>query len=267
MRAAGFSIQRITFAVLQLGVFLSLIAFSLGEWVIPITDRYATNFKATQTSNKVTITKDRALWVKEKKKFIHINTVLSRERLAGITIYRIDDAHQKLSDLTTIESARYIDEKWELNKVVTRIFKEKQVLIDRVDKAYVTVLISPDVLEVTAADPEKLSSQQLNKLIQHQQKNGLSSDKLELAFWKHYSIPLSALVMLLLAMPFLFSSQRSANTGQRIFIGIVVGIIFFLLNSVLNELGTVYNVLPIASAFFPVLLFLVVSLFALKRVT
>lgn len=270
MRAAGVSVMRITLAVLQLGVFLAFIAFLLAEWVIPITDRYATNFKTiqtTQTSNKITITEDRALWVKENKKMIHIDKVLSREQLAGITIYRIDNTHQQLNNLTTIESARYINKQWEMNNVVTRSFKNKQVINDVMDKKYTNTLINPDILEVAVAEPEQLSSKQLNKLIQHQQKNGLSSDRLELAFWKHYSIPLSALVMLLLAMPFLFTSQRNANTGQRVFIGIVVGITFFLLNRVLNELGTVYNMPPLASAFSPVLLFLVASLLALKRVT
>jgi len=267
MRAAGVSIMQITFATLQLGIFLALMAFVLGEWVIPVTDRYASHFKASQTSNKIAITEDRALWIKEKKEIIHIDKVLSREHLAGIRIYRISDNHRQLSDLTTIESARYVDNKWELHKVVTRIFKDKQVINDAVDKAYTETLVSPDILEVTVAEPDHLSSKQLSKLIEHQQKNGLSSDKLELAFWKHYSIPLSALVMLMLAMPFLFASQRSANTGQRVFIGIVVGITFFLLNNVLNEVGTVYNMPALVSAFFPVLLFLVVSLLALKRIT
>jgi lipopolysaccharide export system permease protein len=54
--------------------------------------------------------------------------------------------------------------------------------------------------------------------------------------------------------------------GQRLFIGIAVGIVFFLTNNVLNEVGIVYNFLPSVSAFFPVLLFLLLALFAIKRV-
>ena len=103
MRAAGISISKIALATLQLGIFLALIAFTLGEWVVPVTDRYASNFKATLTENKVSVTEDRAVWVKEKNKIIHIGKVLSRESLADITIYQIGNNHEQLSDLKTIE--------------------------------------------------------------------------------------------------------------------------------------------------------------------
>ena len=267
MRAAGISISKIALATLQLGIFLALIAFTLGEWVVPVTDRYASNFKATLTENKVSVTEDRAVWVKEKNKIIHIGKVLSRESLADITIYQIGNNHEQLSDLKTIESAVFYDNQWILYNLITRTFEENSVNYKHADKVHTATLVNPEILEVTVAEPDQLSSAQLTRLIQHQQQNGLAADKLELAFWKHYSIPLSALVMLMLAMPFLFTSQRNVNAGQRIFIGIVVGIVFFLLNRVLNEIGSVYSISPLVSAFFPVIIFLLISLIALRRVS
>lgn len=267
MRAAGVSILKIALATLQLGIFLALITFALGEWVVPVTDRYASSFKASQTENKVSVTEDRAVWVKEQNRIIHIGKVLSRESLADITIYHISDNHEKLNDLTTIESATFHNNKWTLHQLITRTFEGNNVNSKQSDITHTATLVNPEILEVTVAEPDQLSSAQLTRLIQHQRQNGLTADKLELAFWKHYSIPLSALVMLMLAMPFLFSSQRNANAGQRVFVGIVVGIVFFLLNRVLNEVGTVYNMPPLVSAFFPVIIFLFISLIALKRVS
>ncbi|MCK5855397.1 MAG: LptF/LptG family permease, partial [Sulfurovaceae bacterium] len=106
----------------------------------------------------------------------------------------------------------------------------------------------------------------LRKVIKHQKENALKSDKFELAYWKRFSVPLSTLVMLILAMPFLFGSQRGGGTGQRVFIGIIVGITFFLLNRVLNELGIVYGIMPIISAFLPLFIFLLISLLVLRRI-
>ena len=266
MRAAGVSIQQIAIATLQLGVFLALIAFALGEWVVPATDRYAANFKAVQKNNKVALTSDRGLWVKEKQEIIQIGKVLSNHRLADITIYRVTDNYKQLKDLTTIDAAEFENNQWVLHNVTTRTFKDQTIFVDKVDTATTSVLIEPDILKVTVADPEQLSSVQLTKLIKHQEKNNLSADKFKLAFWKHFSIPFSALVMLILAMPFLFSSQRSTGVGLRLFIGITVGIVFFLINRILNEIGIVYNFPPLLSAFFPVILFLFIGLFALKRI-
>jgi lipopolysaccharide export system permease protein len=72
--------------------------------------------------------------------------------------------------------------------------------------------------------------------------------------------------MLILAMPFLFGSQRGGGAGQRVFIGIIAGIAFFLINKVLNELGSVYGLSPVLSAFTPALVFLGVSVVALRRI-
>ena len=266
MRAAGVSIQKIVVATLQLGIFLALLAFILGEWVVPATDRYAANFKALQKNNKVALTADRGLWVKEKQEIIQIGKILSQHSLADITIYRVANNYQHLKDLTTIDSAEYENKQWTLHNVTTHTFKGESIVKDRVETATTAILVDPEVIKVTVADPEQLSSVQLSKLIKHQQRNNLSADKYKLAFWKHFSTPFSALVMLILAMPFLFSSQRSTGVGLRLFIGITVGIVFFLINNILNEVGIVFNFPPVLSAFFPVTLFLFVGLFALKRI-
>lgn len=265
MRAAGVSIFQIVKATIQLGIFLALVTFALGEWVIPSTDRYAANFKAVQKNNKIALTTDRGLWVKEKQEIIQIGRIISKHELADIKIYRVSDDYKFLKDFTTIDSARFSDETWSLSNVTTRKFINNTVEKETVESAQTSVLVNPEILNVTVASPDQLSSVQLTKLIDHQESNGLSASKFKLAFWKHFSIPFSAVVMLMLAMPFLFSGQRSAGVGQRLFVGITVGIIFFLANRVLNEMGIVYDLPPVLSAFLPILFFLLISLIALAK--
>ncbi len=67
-------------------------------------------------------------------------------------------------------------------------------------------------------------------------------------------------------MPFLFGSQRTGGTGQRVFIGLVVGIVFFLINRALNELGSVYEFTPIASTFLPLIIFLSIGIIGIQRI-
>jgi len=126
-------------------------------------------------------------------------------------------------------------------------------------------LLDPKFIDIASVKPEQLSIPELSELIHYQRSNGLNTEKFELAYWKRFSAPVSALVMLLLAMPFLFGSQRGGGAGQRVFIGIIAGIAFFLINKVLNQLGTVYGISPLLSAFSPALVVLGVSVFALRK--
>ena len=121
-------------------------------------------------------------------------------------------------------------------------------------------------MSIASVDPEQLSIAELADLVEHQKANKLNTEKFELAYWKRFSAPFAALVMLFLAMPFLFGSQRGGGAGQRVFIGIIAGIAFFLINKVLNQVGSVYGFPPFLSAFMPALFFLGVSIFGLQKI-
>ena len=60
--------------------------------------------------------------------------------------------------------------------------------------------------------------------------------------------------------------QRSAGAGQQIFIGVLIGLAFFLANRFLNNAGVVYGLPPAVSALAPVLAFLALGLWGLRRV-
>ena len=72
--------------------------------------------------------------------------------------------------------------------------------------------------------------------------------------------------MLIIAAPFVFNFQRNAGAGQRIFIGILIGISFFLINRLLGSMGLVYGLPPLLSATLPLLLFLLGGVWMLRKV-
>ena len=106
---------------------------------------------------------------------------------------------------------------------------------------------------------------QLIKYIKHLKINSLDSQSYELAFWSKFSIPLSCLVMFLITTPFVHSSIRSASYRQRIFIGILIGIILFLVNQTINKLSLVVDIHPIIGSFMPLFILFVISLFIIFR--
>ena len=266
MRAAGVSIRNIIFSILKLGLFLAVIIFVIGEWVVPTTDLHARNFKAHLKNKNIVLVENAGLWIKDKNSIISIGNVLSNQRLSDISIYTFKNDYSGLESLTFIKDAEAGKAGWNFKKVITTTFEKTRVTKTREASTNNTNFIDPKILDVATIDPNQLSSSALNKIINYQKENSLRTDKYELIYWKKFSIPISALVMLILAMPFLFGSNRGGGAGQRVFIGIVVGIVFYLANRSANELGSVYGFSPLVSAFFPSLLFLGVGLFAINRI-
>ncbi len=266
MRAAGISIAQIIFSVLKLGLLLAAFIFIVGEWLVPATDLHARNFKAHLKNKNIVLVGGAGLWVKEKNSIIRIGSVISRERLSDISIYTFKEDHSGLESLTSSSDATHTSDGWNLNKVEVSQFTEKRIHKSIKESVIKKDFLNPEILDVATIDPEQLSSSALDKVIQHQKQNNLNTDKYELIYWKRYSIPLSALVMLILAMPFLFSSSRSGGAGQNVFIGIVVGIAFFLANRAINNLGIVVGISPFVSAFLPSLLFFLGGIFYLRKI-
>ena len=266
MRAAGLSIKQLIFSVLKLGFLLTLGIFIVGEWLVPMSDLHARNFKAHLKSKNIVLVGGAGLWVKERDSIIHIGKVISERELADISIYTFKSGHKGLKTLLTSTKATAEANGWLLSNAQETIFEDSRLIRNKQAERLKTHLIKPELLGVATVEPSQLSSKSLTQIIQYQKQNNLNTDKYELIYWKRYSVPLSALVMLLLAMPFLFGSNRSGGAGTRLFIGIVVGIVFSLVNRSINELGIVYGFSPILSAFLPLLIFLIIGLFAISRI-
>ena len=266
IRAAGISIRQIVFSILKLGTLLVIAIFVMGELLVPKADLQARNFKAHLKNKNIVLVGGAGIWIKEKNSIIHVGKVITREQLANISIYTFKDDHSALQSLTTTSDAKSSDGKWYLSNVATTTFEEMRV--NKEDKGDITKtnFLNEQILDVATVNPNQLSLQSLQKIIKHQESNQLKSGRYELIYWKRFSVPLSALVMLILSMPFLFGSSRGGGAGQRVFIGIVVGIVFSLSNRAINELGITYGFSPFVSAFLPSLIFFAVGLFYLGRI-
>jgi len=266
MRAAGVSASQIIFSVLKMGLLLAVALFFIGEWIVPATDLHARNFKAHLKNKNIVLVGGEGLWVKEKNSIVHIGQVISNTQLSDISIYTFKDDHSGLASLSTSKKVSIRGNEWVFEKHVNTTFNETKINKTAETNIVKKDFIKPEILNVASVDPEQLSSTSLSKIIKFQKENEMKTDRYELIYWKRFAIPLSTLVMLILAMPFLFGSNRGGGAGSRIFIGIIIGIVFYLSNSAVNDLGIVKGFSPIVSAFLPSLVFLGIGLLALKRI-
>ena len=80
------------------------------------------------------------------------------------------------------------------------------------------------------------------------------------------STPISTLVMMILAVPFVLGSLRSVGRGQRVFLGALLGSGYFLFSKAMSYGAVAYDLNPLVSAMVPAALLLTLALVALRRV-
>ena len=123
--------------------------------------------------------------------------------------------------------------------------------------------ITPKILSVSSADPERMSANELAVYTRHLAENRQETDRFKIAFWKKLIDPLAIFVLMALALPFAYLHTRSGGVSLKIFIGIMIGVSFMLINTLFSHLGLLSTWPPFLTAIAPSLLFLLLALGAL----
>jgi lipopolysaccharide export system permease protein len=125
--------------------------------------------------------------------------------------------------------------------------------------------VSPEFLGLAAIDPNQMRTVQLARYLSHLRENGLDTRRIEFSLWARIARTLSIAVIVLLALPFCFGTMRSAGTGAKTVIGVLIGIGFYLLQSTLESSAQVFNVNPILLAWTPMILLVLGTGIALRK--
>ncbi len=285
MRAAGVSGGRIIRAVVITGVGLMLLIAVLGETVMPRAEQIAEELRLTALEKRLSVKGSRGLWLKSADQYVNVGTVMPDFTLLDVSVHRFENNALRMA--MSAARAQLLDDDWLLEDVKLTLVGPLDVASERiksitwkqfvrrnagtstddVKNSDVPDLVSADVLKSISVSPESLSASNLHDQVQYLKANQLDSRRIELAFWVKIASPLSTLVMLMLSLPFVFASQRAGGAGQKIFIGIMLGIIYVLLNKLLTQLALANGVSPLISALLPLVIFLGIALVGIKRTT
>ena len=263
MRAAGVSVAQIARRVVLAGVGLALLAAAIGEWVAPQATRMAQAIQANAQGGQVGLAAG-GFWARDGDLMIRAEQVVEPRLLTGVRVYVIDNV--QLSQVITAPQARYDGSAWVLSPAqITRISTNA---VDVVQQPQVRIdgELSPATLEVVSADVPSLSGWELARYIGYLNNNNLDSARYQLALWVKIATPFATIVMLLLTVPLVFASARSKGVGQQIFLGVLIGLAFFLLNRFLGNAGLVYGLPPAISALAPTSVFLLIALWGIRQV-
>lgn len=265
MRVSGLSIAHIGFTLAKVGLLFTIVTFLVGELITPISEKVAQRMRIQATDAVVAQDFKSGLWVKDDKSFINVATVLPDATLLDIIIYEFDESF-KLTSISNAKKADYLDNQWKLSEVIQTKFSEtsetdkNQIETAFFNKANWESAIRPELLNILLVAPEKMSAWNLSAFISHLAKNKQKTTRYEVALWAKLIYPLACIVMVILALPFGFLQQRASSTSTKIFIGILLGVVYQIMNRVFSHLGVLNDWPPLMSAISPTTLFLFAGL-------
>ena len=264
MQAAGASRMRLIRAVLSGGLVLLVISISIGELVAPPAERMANTLKATALKKQVASRSKYGFWVRDGNVFINIREIEQQEILGDINIYELD-SDRRLILATQADRAVYDGTRWSLKNLRISHFSTDRVTAESKDHTDWSSVLAPDLLNAFVIRPENLSAWELAKYIDYLRENGQRTLAVEQAYWSRIVNPAVTLVMLLVAVPFVLSLRREVSMGQRVVVGVVLGLGFYLFDRMFSHFGLIYEMNPIFAAVFPTSLALIGALIGLAR--
>ena len=263
MRAAGMSLMRLGVAVAMTGALFASITFVLGDWVVPRSHQIAFELRSEARYGGSRFGED-GVWFREDNRYIFIEEIYTEKSLGKVHVYGFDDKY-RLTGALTAEQAVFRDERWILESVRMSTVEEESVDMAFYPQMDWMVTVSPEILRLSVVRPQSLTSMGLWEYARFLGGNNLDAAEYWTALWRKLAMPFTVIVMSLVAVPFATGSRRSGSAGQRLFIGVLLGMGFFLLNEIVGSTGEVYGLAPYVTALAPTFIALVLAVIWLRR--
>ena len=151
----------------------------------------------------------------------------------------------QLRSVLAADTANYKDGAWQLKGVrETRLEPDGSATSSARPQASWSGSVTPKVLQLFLLEADAISVAGLNRLIAYLDENRLDAAKYRYQLASRLVAPFTVVVMAFFAVPFAFGSLRESGAGQRLLIGILLGVGFYVLNRVAGSLGQIYGWSP-----------------------
>lgn len=282
MRVSSMSTRMAGGILFKIGILFALLTVLFGELISPTVSGLAERLKLRAEGLPVSQEFRSGLWTKDLirehgvtgavigSRFLNARSIRPDGQLQDLKSYEFDsDFH--LEAIISAKSAQYQGENvWLLSDVAETRFlspaPSRAVTSVSTTHSATRQLISevtPDILSVLFADPDRMSAWDLAAYSRHLAENNQRNERYEIAFWKKVVYPLTVFVMMALALPFAYLHFRAGGVSLKIFTGIMIGVSFQLANNLFSHLGLLNTWPPLATAALPGLLFLALAIGAL----
>lgn len=266
MRTNGVSRLRLLGAVGLAGLALAVFMALLGDSFAPSLDAYGRQLRAEATLDESSLANARSIWLKEGDSIFSFRPGIDRFGFGQVYLFEFD-RDGMLEQVARADSAQ-IDssQRWLLANYVETSFGEQRIDATSERTSVRNYDLSPELLGLSEVRHDLLSTASLKRYIAYLQQNDLDANRYLTAYWARMADIVSALLMTLLALPFVVGGLRSAGTGARLVVGLVIGLSYYVTTRVLANGVEVFELDPFVVAWVPSLVLLSITAIALSRI-
>ncbi|MFT5500867.1 MAG: lipopolysaccharide export system permease protein [Woeseiaceae bacterium] len=266
MRTAGLSVFRLAAMVGFAGLVLTIVTGLIGEFIGPPLDYFARTMRDEARYEQEDRDVGNSAWVKDGRVILHLERINAEFEFGALYLFRFNDDYS-LESIGRAENAGIDDnDKWLLENFRETRFEDDGVQVSESSLEVESFDVEGEFLGVTLVKPVSLSARGLLSYINYLKKNGLTAERYETEFWSRIAKTATVMVMPVLALAFVFGSLRSAGSGSRLMIGVLIGLAYFLASRMLANSGQVFNLNPAIVTWMPSFALILVTVFALSRV-
>ncbi|MGL4766861.1 MAG: LPS export ABC transporter permease LptG [Formosimonas sp.] len=278
-RVSGLSLASLLRITMALGVVLAVVVWLLGDIGIASAQRRAKEIADTALHRTAFFKKDGGYWSRQNlpdggTRMINVRNVTGGATLERVNLYELTPQFA----LNRLIEAKTATEQpkagvWLLREVrLIETYPDEKGLVSN-SKEVLLPELEVDLAENTLTvirNSDELSSNltmpQLQERIETMSETGQNPREYQVAYWQKFFYPLGIMIMMLLALPFAFMQTRKGGVGVRVFTGIMLGLLFFILTVMTQAVGGLVTYSPILLAGAPSALFLLIALVWIYRV-
>ncbi len=270
-KAGGVSLHRLALPVLFVSLIISVLLFGFDHYYIPDANRRQERLRSEIKHTTVkTYLNPRRQWVYgEGARIYNYNYLDPKEAsMTRVNVYELDPGTFRIVNQISADKAR-----WESN-LKTWVFENGMShdshRVDDYKQFYHASASFPQLVEPPSwfvkeeKQYKEMNFDELGRYIHELKASGVDTTPLQVQYYKKFSVPLFALIMALLSIPFAFLvGNRGAMTGVAISFGIAIA--YWTIGTLFEQIGDL-NQLPAAmAAWSPDAIFSLAGLYFMAR--
>jgi len=197
-------------------------------------------------------------------RIINVGNLLALGNVSNLRVYEFPDG-LTLSLVAQSETGRFVDGKLVMQKVTenhiapsieqtlsdAKVSSTPSVTVTQSAERSFDTSLSADRLVARILTPERMSLLALHDYIDYLNRNQLQADRQVVAIWRKLAYPFTLIVMLTIAAPISFMQTRRGGVGAKVFLGILLGTGFFMVNQLALNVSLLYHWSPVVTALLP----------------
>lgn len=263
--ASGVSLFQFTLPLLLLSLVLSFGLFLFEDKIVVPTYAKKVELQDTLLNKEVSLNNDRIVIIAEQGRVVYKADYYndSEQRLVGLfVIFR--DEEKKLQRIVRSNSATWKEKHWECTDGTEYVVEKNLLNNQKISRETMSLLIEPpETFRNNTVDVETVSVEEAKTYIQRLSRAGLPVAEATSQYYKKFSFPFIVFIVVFLSIGLSGKTRKNVLLISLV-LCIMAAVLFYVSQMVTMLLAQFGYVSPFIGAWFPVILFIILSIILLR---